>query len=195
MSIDHDAIIDKFILVAQEALPTQLSLIGSLADLPAVIRARQSGPKPDYPYATIDVLDEVDESGWLYSETVNVNDEVVYETNKQLLLNYRVYGGNAMSIANRLHGFFRLNRILGDIRKTLGGSVVIVDDIAPLPILLTDTFLESASFNITFNITDTFVDSGPNGTDTFIKTNLTGEIFRDRSDQDPLDVSITVPTP
>jgi hypothetical protein len=193
MAIDYDGILDKFIGVAREALPTELSLIGATGTLPAVIRARQDGPKPDYPYVTIDVLDTVDESGWLYSETINSNDETVYETNKQLLLNYRVYGGNAINLAQKLHGFFRLNRVLGDIRSTTGGSVVIVDGVDQLPILLAETFLESASFNITFNITDTFVDT--QGSDSFNKVVLTGEIFDGTGDPDPLDVSITVPTP
>jgi hypothetical protein len=194
MALDYDAILDKFILVAQEALPTGLSLIGVGGNLPAVIRARQEGSKPDYPYATIDVLDTVDESGWLYSETINSNDETVYETNKQLLLNYRVYGGNAVSIAQKLHGFFRLNRVLGDIRNTLGGSVVTVDDVDQLPILLADTYLESASFNIIFNITDTFIDTL--GSDSFTTIHLDGTIFDiSTDDPNPLDVDIIVPTP
>jgi hypothetical protein len=194
MALDYDAILDKFILVAQEALPTGLSLIGVGGNLPAVIRARQEGSKPNYPYATIDVLDTVDESGWLYSETINSNDETVYETNKQILLNYRVYGGNAVSIAQKLHGFFRLNRVLGDIRNTLGGSVVTVDDVDQLPILLADTYLESASFNIIFNITDTFIDTL--GSDSFTTIHLDGTIFDiSTDDPNPLDVDIIVPTP
>jgi hypothetical protein len=194
MAIDYDAILDKFILVAQEALPTELSLIGVSGTLPAVIRSRQDGAKPDYPYATIDVLDTIDESGWLYSETINSNDETVYETNKQLLLNYRVYGGNAVNIAQKLHGFFRLNRVLGDIISTTGGSVVTVDDVDQSPILLADTYLESATFNITFNITDTFVDTA--GSDSFTTVHLDGTIFDiSTDDPNPLDVDIIVPTP
>jgi hypothetical protein len=194
MAIDYDAILDKFILVAREALPTELSLIGANADLPAVIRARQTGPKPGYSYVTIDVLDTQDESGWLYSETINSSDQTVYETTKQLLLNYRVYGGNAISIAQKLHGFFRLNRVLGDIRNTTGGSVVIVDSIDSLPILLTDDYLESASFNITFNIIDTFVDTS--GSDSFTTVHLDGTIYNiSTDDPTPLIVDITVPEP
>lgn len=194
MAIDYDGILDKFILVAQEALPTELSLIGVGGNLPAVIRSRQDGPKPDYPYVTIDVLDTIDESGWLLTETINSNDETVYETNKQLLLNYRVYGGNAINIAQRLHGFLRLNRVLGDVRSTTGGSVVTVDDVDQLPILLADGFLESASFNITFNITDTFVDT--QGSDSFTTIHLDGTIFDiSTDDPNPLDVDIIVPTP
>lgn len=192
MAINYDAILDKFILVAQEALPTQLSLIGVSANLPAVIRARQDGPKPDYPYATIDVLDTVDESAWLGSENIDSNDLTVYETNKNVLLNYRVYGGNAVSIAQRLHGFFRINRVLGGIRSTTGGSVVTVDDVDQLPILLADTYLESASFNIVFNITDTFVDTL--GSDSFT-TVILGSTVSIEGDPTPLVGSITVPQP
>lgn len=193
MSLDYDGILDKFILVAQEALPTELTLIGVNADLPAVIRVRQDGPKPSYPYVTINVLDTIDESGWLTSTYIDDNDYTVVETNKQLLINYRVYGGNAINIANNLYGFFRLNRVLGDIRNTLGGSVVSTSDIDQLPILLADEYLESASFNLVFNITDTFVDSS--GSDSFVTVNLNGELFDGEDDPDPIDISITVPTP
>jgi hypothetical protein len=193
MSLDYDGVLDKFLLVAQEALPTQLALIGVNSDLPAVIRARQDGPKPGYPHVTLDVLDTIDESGWLTETYIDSNDYTVVETNKQLLLNYRVYGGNAINIANSLYGFFRLNRVLGDIRSTLGGSVVSISDIDQLPILLADKYLESASFNLVFNITDTFVDSS--GSDAFDTVNLEGELFDNAGDPVLPDVSITVPTP
>jgi hypothetical protein len=193
MSLDYDGILDKFILVAQEALPTELSLIGINSDLPAVIRARQTGPKPDYPYVTIDVLDTIDESGWLTNTHIDTNDDTVVETNKQLLINYRVYGGNAINIANSLYGFFRLNRVLGDVRSTLGGSVVSTSDIDQLPILLADEFLESASFNLIFNITDTFTDTS--GSDAFDKVNLDGELFDSAGSPVLPNISITVPTP
>lgn len=193
MSLDYDAILDKFIEVAREALPTELSMIGQNADIPAVIRARQDGVKPNYPYITIDALDTVDESGWLTHTFIDDNDLTVVETNKQILLNYRVYGGNAINIANILYGFFRLNRVLGDIRTTLGGSVVSTSDIDQLPILLSDEYLESASFNLVFNITDSFVDTL--GSDAFDTVNLEGEVFDGEGDLDPHAVSITVPTP
>jgi len=193
MSIDYDGILDKFILIAQEALPTQLSSIGVSGTLPAVIRQRQIGPKPDYPYVAIDVLDTIDESSWLLEERLNANDEVEVDTTKVLLINYRVYGGNAVKIINDLYGFFRLNRVLGDITKTLGGSVVETLDIDQLPVLLADKFIESASFNLTFNIVDTFVDT--TGSDHFDKVVLDGELFRHRTDPAPLDIDITVPTP
>ncbi len=191
MSIDLDTILDKFITVAREALPTELSMIGQNADIPAVIRNRQTGPKPDYPYVTIDVLDVVDEEGWLSNTYIDENDLTVVATTKQLLLSYRVYGGNAINIANTLYGFFRLNRVLGDVRKTLGGSVVSTTAIDSLPILLADEYLESASFNLIFNITDTFVDTL--GSDAFDQVNLDGELFRDTDDPDPLDITVTVP--
>lgn len=193
MSLDYDGILDKFILIAQEALPTELSFVGAAADEPAVIKMRQKGPKPDYPYVTIDILDTIDESGWLSSSFIDSNDFTVYETNKQLLINYRVYGGQAINLANTLYGFFRLNRVLGDIRSTLGGSVVSTTDIKQLPNLLADEYLESASFNLIFNITDTFVDSG--GSDAFDKVILDGDLFRDDEDTNPLPIDITVPVP
>lgn len=192
MNIDYDGILDNFILIAREALPTQLSMIGENEDIPAVIRARQKGITPDYPYVTLDVLDTREEFGWLNNEHVNDSDQVVVETTKQLLLNYRVYGGSAINLANILHGFFRLNRVLGSIRTTLGGSVVSTSDIDQLPILLADGYLESASFNLVFNITDTFVDTF--GSNVFDHVNLYGEIQDEAGNVVAPKISIAVPT-
>jgi hypothetical protein len=194
MPIDYDAILDKFVVVAQQALPTQLSLIGVNGNTPAVIRARQTGPKPNYPYVTVDAIDTMDESGWLLEESIDVNDDTVYQTTKQILIVYRVYGGNAISLGNTLQGFFRVSRILGDIRNTLGGSVVTVDDVDSLPILLENTYLESSALNLTFNIIDTFVDT--TGSSNFTTINLDGLIYDGGpEDPDPLVVDITVPIP
>lgn len=192
MAISIDEILDKFIDVAREALPTELSLIGPSGTLPAVIRSRQKGSKPDYPYLVVDIVDLIDESGWLTNTYIDSNDHTVVETNKQLLINFRTYGGNAVAITNTLYGFFRLNRILGDIRNTLGGSVVTTSDIDQLPILLADKYLESASFNLMFNITDTFTDTSSEAFDTI---NITGELTDDAGDPVLPDIGITVPVP
>ena len=195
MSINYDAIMDKFILLARDSVGSQLTQIGPVgSEFGAVIRARQGGPKPDFPYITIDVINTVQESGWLAVHYLDESENTVYETTKQLLLNYRVYGGNAISIANDLEGYFRLNSVLGDVRSTTGGSVVETRDVDQQPIELADKFLESSSFNIIFNITDTY--SQPNlGEGVFDTVTLDGELNRFTDDPSPLDADVSVGPP
>lgn len=191
MAIDYDLILDEFIDIARQALPTELSMIGPSNNLPAVIRARQPGPKPDHAYVTIDVLDTQDVNGWIKERYLDESNQMVYETSKYLLLNYRVYGGNAINIANKLHGYFRFQNTLDQIRENTGGALAQTFEVTQLPVLLADKYIESASFNFRFDIVDRFVETG--GSDYFDNTHITGELFRDEDDPSPLSIDVIAP--
>lgn len=190
--IDESAIYSKFISVVQDAVGASLSQTGpSGSPESAAIRIRANGVKPAYPYITVGILDTKDESGWLTGEYVDPNSESpVYETNKQLLINFRCHGGDALSIINDLHGGFRLPSVLDDVRDTLTGSVVSLSNVDNLPVLLADKYLESASFNLVFNITDTLTDSNTGIID---NVQLDGELHRFDNDPAPLDMTIIEP--
>lgn len=193
MSLDLDLIMNTFIGVARDALDGQLSIVGQTGNqFPAVIRVRQTGPQPNYPYATLDILDISDGGEWLLEEFLLPNDDLVYENNKNLLLNFRIYGGNALNIANNLHGYFRIESVLKQIREDTTGAVVTISGIDSLPTLLPNTFLETASFNIVFAITDTLIipDTGENYLSSI---DLDGELFRDDEDIDPLPMEVIAP--
>jgi len=190
--IDEPAIYAKFVSVAQVAVGALLSQTGPTGSPEAaVIRLRTNGVKPAYPYITVGILDTRDESGWLTGEYVDTNtDNPVYETNKQLLINFRCYGGDALSIINELHGNLRLPSVRDSVRSTLGGSVVSLTDPDNLPVLLADKYLESASFNLVFNITDSLTDSNTGIID---NVHLNGELHRFDDDPAPLDMTIIEP--
>lgn len=194
MALDYNAILDRFILTAREGLPTQLSTIGQNNDIPAVVRARQDGPKPSYPYVTLDVLDTREESAWLMLETLDPTGQFPqYETNRQVLLSYRVFGSNAIAIAQRLEGYFRSNIVRDTISTALGGKVVRTDPVEQDPILLADKYLESAYFNLIFNITDVYVDTAGSVFDTI---HATGQVYNiSLEDTDPQTIDVTVPIP
>jgi hypothetical protein len=193
MSIALDTILDKFLSVARDALDGQLSTIGPPGNpIPAVIKERQNGTIPDYPYASINILDITENGEWLLQDYIDDDDNLVYENNKYLFMNYRVYGGNALEIANNLYGYFRIETVLDSIRQVTGGAVVQLFDIDSLPTLLSDTFLETASFNFVFGITDTLIipDTGTN----FISSiGLDGELLHGEGDPDPLDINVNAP--
>lgn len=193
MSIDYNLILDTFIQVARDGVGSQLSQIGPTgSEFPAVIKVRQDGPKPDYPYITIDILDTFTNDEWLIQEKLNDSNSLVYETNKNLLINYRVYGGNAISIANDLHGYLRVASVLDFIRSETTGALLTTGNIDSLPVLLSDSFLESASFNLTFAITDSLVipDTGSNYFDSI---DLDGELKRNEDDPSPLSINVNAP--
>lgn len=193
MSIPLDTILDTFIQVARDGLGNQLSLIGPPAgQFPAVIKVRGGGSKPSTPYVTLDVLDIMTDNEWLLSEYLADDDSLVYETTTNLLLNYRVYGGNALNIANNLHGYLRVESVRDYIREETGGALVTTGNIDSLPVLLSHAYLESASFNLTFSIVDTLTipDTGSNYFDT---VDLQGELKRNEDDPDPLPIDAHAP--
>lgn len=157
--LDYDAILDKFVAVAREPLVADLSFIGQNNDIPAVIRARSNGVKPDYPYVVTDITDERDEDGWVLNQYLESNQET-YVTPKQLIIAYTVFGGQAISLANKLHGYFRRDSVRGSFRTDLEGSIVNVLNIVQRPLLIADQYVESATFNIIFNINDIDTFSG-----------------------------------
>lgn len=193
MSIDFNGILTDFVRVARDGVGSQLATIGPTGtEFPAVIKVRQNGPKPEYPYVTIDVLDVDDGGEWLLADYVEANGDLVYETNKNLLINYRVYGGNALDIANNLHGYLRADSVLSSIRTNTGGAVVTLDAIDSLPVLLSDSYLESASFNLVFGITDTLTitDTGENYIESI---DADGVLHNGATDPPPLDVDVVAP--
>ena len=176
MSIDIDAILKEFISLARDGVGGSLSTIGPSGNTaPAVIKARQDGPLPDYPYVVVDILD-ISRGGWLLNESVDDNDNPFYETTYTLLMNYRCYGGNSIEIIHELEGFFRFPRVRDEIRSTIGGALVDTDSVDTLPVLNSTEFLESASFNFTYSITDTLVDTSTGIFDTVILDSIIGGI-------------------
>lgn len=190
MAIDLDNILSTFVGVAQDTIGNQLSSTGPPTALePSVIIVRQDAPKPEMPYVTVDVLNITDRGNWLLASYVKDTGELIYESTKQILIQYTVYGGNAIQIANDLHGYFRVNSILSRIETETGGNVLTVDDVTPLPTLIADTFMEVASININFGIVDTLIIPD-DGTNYFDKVSLEGEV---EGNSGTLSISVDAP--
>ena len=188
--IDYDAISDEFIRIARLGVGSRLSQIGPTGGkFGTVILVRQDGPKPSYPYITLDRnLNTSNTKGWLLDEGVTVDEEGYWETDKTVLMQFTVYGDEADSIANELEGYFRLDRIRDDIRSATGGALVQTFEVVPVPEILATEHVEAAFFNLTFSIVDRVVDTQ---TGVFDTINLDGELFRSQDDIEPLPIDIT----
>lgn len=194
MAIDYNAIRDKWIVLARTAVGSSLSQIGPVgSEFAAVIKRRVDGPMPEYPYIDMDIVNTIDEGGWSSNYGIDVDTgELFYETHKQLLINFRCYGGEAMSIMNTFHGYLRQELVQDDLRTNLGGSLVQAFDVNSMPIKLNDKWIESSDFNITFNVVDKYINTDT-ATSEITTVGLDGELFRDDLDPDPLDIRIDAP--
>ena len=188
--IDYDLVYRTFIGIAEDTVGPNLSTTGSR---PSVIRARQTGtktrtgPKPDYPYITVDILATRRPAGWLLNHEMIDENTHRYENVKELLLNYTVFGGDSRAIAEDLEFFFSTDNILDRIREETTGQVRTTEDITEIPQLLSTSYNESSSFNLTFAIMDV---KDVTSTD-ITEMNYSGEIYRSDDDTNPLPSSGT----
>jgi len=172
--IDYEAIKSKFVRIASAWLGV---------DVKAVIQSHPNAPQPERPFVVVDILLVQDEDGDEIHRYVDENDNPVYESHKQVSLSYRVLGKDALSIANKLHNMFMLDRIRDEIRTDLGAGVVSVTRVRDLPKLIADKlFDDAAEFEVTINVIDSVTDTLSGIIDT---TNFTIEIHRAEGDPDP----------
>lgn len=166
--IDYRAIFTEFKRVADERFNGNTPAI-------TVIKARQGGPTPPYPYIVLDIVSTIQTSGYKAGTGLDSNNNPYVETPYKLLLSYTVYGDNANQIAHDLESYFRLDRVLGDItNNTSGGRLEDTFDVISAPEGLATNNLEVATFNLTFNIIDRYVDPQTGRFDTIrVHGNLT----------------------
>lgn len=190
--IDYQNILSVFVQLARE--PNYNPPLSSTNNIPNVYQARPDNPELPYPSIIVDIIDTREQHSWVTNRYVNGDDSTVYETNYNITINFRCYGtsenSNASSILNQLQGYFRFSRIADEITELTGGELITVDSIESLPVLRANKYIESASFNIIFGITDSSVDSSSG---VITSTSLEGEMYRHEDDPDPLPMTIIAP--
>jgi hypothetical protein len=190
MTIDVSAIRQEFIRIAEEEVGDDLYSSTS------VYIARDDFPTSNYPYIIFDVLSLEDTGSWLLYEGVDQEtNETCYISHTRMLLQYTVKGDDSLQIANKLKNSFKVNRILREVTENTGGGIERVFSVNSLPSDLSTTFLESASFNITFNIEDVIRESEEDG-GIITQVTLDGSLSRDETeDTNPLDIDVTATSP
>ena len=189
--IDYTLIYRTFISIAEDVVGSQISTTGSR---PSVIRSRQTGdktstgPTPDYPYVTVDILATRRPSGRIIRQTMLDDNTHRYEVVKELLINYTVFGGDSRAVAESLESSFITDQILERVRDETDGQVRSTEDILEIPKLLSTSYNESSSFNLTFSITDIIDVAGVS----IDEVQYTGDLFRSTEDVDPLPLEGTV---
>ena len=174
--IDIDTIISEFVQIARLPTYSPALSVEPISGLANVYKIRPDDvPKADYPFLTVDLTSITKESGeWVDDLTVDVNENVVYSTNYDLMISFHVYGQGARAIANQLQGFFRFESTRITLEENTGGGLIVQTfDVQSLPQHLADKFVETAVLTLQFVITDAAADTGSTVIDTNI---ISGEL-------------------
>jgi len=193
--IDFDSILTKFVEVASEVVGSQLSQTDGF---PSIIRSRNNEVKPDYPYIVIDILDVRMEDAWLVEEYVAEGScATTVDTVYDLLMSYTVYGEDleTLTIANQLEGFFRFDRVRGDIRNSLSASIVQTSPIQQRTYEIPDRLIATTVLPFTINVVDSSTDTKYPDNGTIESIGVSGSLKESVDDPSPLTFSTTITKP
>ena len=189
---------NHLVKIARDGVGKYLSRTGNGVDkTPSVIKARPYGAIPDYPFVTIDLVDNKQTTGWIQETVLNEDESLTYKTARTLLYQYTVYGSNdklrlrAMDIASELEGYFRLPNVMYEMETdgfcTFEQTFSVIDN----PVRTNaEKWLETAYFTFTVTAEDNLTYGG-NGV--FDSVDLDGEVCRTQDDSSPLPINIKVP--
>ena len=194
--IDYNAITNQLVKTARDAVGTLLSRTGPANNIPSVIKSRQNGVKPDYPYVMIDVIDTRNTDGWETSQVVNDDGTLSSTNNYTIQYQYTVFGSNsqestrAMGIAQQLEAHFRFIHVRQQLFDASCASLERTFPITNGPMVIAaQEYLEVAFFTFTVTIEDVITTPDPCFYDTI---DLDGALKRGDDDPDPLTFNINV---
>lgn len=158
--IDINAIRRGLINVIRSAVGDELSLIGPEgSQFPAVIAARQSGNMPKYPYIVVDYLNQMDSDGWLTDTSLDLNDNVVYDTHKLLFFRITCYGEDGHQIISKLKSKLRFDSHRQSLRDQVGASLLEESDVRETPQLKNIKYIENGFMDLTLSYIDSEADT------------------------------------
>lgn len=156
-----------------------------------VLVARPNGelPIPNYPYAVLDVL-SIRDTDWHITNLVYDEDadKFVWETHRTLDMQISIYGGDAISLANKLEVAYRMDSIR-EILIEGGLGLVDVRQVQILPELLQTDWLESAFIKLSVRANDKYTDPELGAIESVV---ITGEL-EDAAVLDPMTITVTSP--
>jgi hypothetical protein len=154
------SITTSLIGIIRNAVGADLSMIDIGGTLyPAVIKDRQSGSMPQYPYIVIDFLTEADVDGWLTGSGVDGNDNVEYTTDKLLFFRFTCYGKNGHEIMSKLKSKLRFDSPRDQLRFETGAAFTEESAVQEQPQLKSVDYIDNGFMDVTLSYVDTEADT------------------------------------
>lgn len=157
--------------------------------VPSIISLSTTGTKPQYPYATMNILNITDSASYLTNKYVNTLGQDVYETYKDVLLVVGVRAGKASyNLCNTVKRSFILEPTLTYLLNELGATVARTSDIRTGTEVLADRYQNYCTFDVVLRVKDVEVDTDSTPIEA---TDVTGAVIDGAGN--PLNTEIITP--
>ena len=167
---------------------------GQSGQIPAVIKNRQGGAKPSFPYAVVD-YSNMERMGYAQRDTYlddNLDEVNEFDYNIRMIL--QINGGidhDVHSICEELSARLFTTQGKRLINQYLNGAWLLSSSkILFFPTRLSSELEEAASFNLDLSIRHILVDET---IDVIETVEVNGELFVNEDDTNPLDVNVIAP--
>ena len=157
--LDESQIRLGLLRVVQELIGSSLSSVGQAGnEEPAVIFAGEGGNRPDFPYATVDLL-SLNPVSWDEVNRFTYEDgaEIKTEYHKDYVVDYliNIYGSknsNTSTIANNLEQLMGTQRGLDSISTNTGGELLSKSSTQFSRVYLDTLYQEVAGINVSLSV-------------------------------------------
>lgn len=158
--IDIDTITDSLIGIIRDAVGNSLSKIGPTGtEYPAVIKDRENGTAPDYPYIVVDYLNEENSESWNTDQVVDAFDNVEYSTDKNLLFRVTCYGVGGQQIISSLVSKLQFESFRRRLRTESGAAFQQESGVKPSPQLKSVEYIDNGFVDLTLSYVDVEADT------------------------------------
>ena len=169
---------------------------------PAVFKAASFGgktpPSPKYPFISVDVLPSINPFEHPVSEGWISDTEYALQETRVIQFNIIVHGDGDVDIngiGNELRMKLKLSDYIYYMKDTLGAGYYQSSQIVNTSVLMSDQYVESAQFTISYTVTDytTYDKAGQISqvavnTSTYKDEEGKGGLYKGNDDQDPIQV-------
>lgn len=128
---------------------------------PAIIKARSKGSRPEYPFATMDILTITDANSYLTNRSTNDAGQTVYATHKLITMQLSVRANSKQSyeLTERLNKALTFLPVQDTFITDGNACVVSTEGITATPDPLADRLQEFNSFNLVLGVDDVDTDA------------------------------------
>jgi hypothetical protein len=183
MAIDYQNVIyPALISSVRDSVGSQLATYtvqGSTTQVPAVIKKRQKGPRPELTYVTVDIESTKMPSGWLLSSDLEYDPfedsyTATYQVLYEMYVGFECYGKNSHGILQQyLSEYCIPDGIRYSLQDQAGMSSQKLGEVKIIPRLINTDWEERAKLIISYYVHDVITKTAPcveetNGTGTFV---------------------------